>query len=142
MKAIWQVGLILAVCAAITFASGFEPFRLERLTKQDTPQAKDDKINRNSEKAERRDRELQAFTNSLFPQWDTATTNASGIDTIYLDTKYATTYYFIGVTGVASAIVNAGPLSDSSFFVTTVAHDGTPLATGYRWQTFGEISTQ
>lgn len=149
MRQTINILIILLVCAVIAASANFKPFTLEHLNETDNLKTVIDKTNRNNEKHVRKDREGQAADNAKHLQSDTARTDASGIDTVYLVEKYATNRYGVLVTPAVDAIMPAFALSDSSFLVVSygvaAAGDGggtyNRANVKYQWLTIGEKKT-
>lgn len=91
------------------------------------------KLERNFNKIERAMRAQQAFEDSNFVQFDTASTGAGYTKTVYLDTKYSSSWYALAVDPITDTTKYSSViLSDSSFTVTTGVAN-----TKFRWMAIG-----
>lgn len=140
MKHLWQVLLILLVCAVITFGTNFAPFTYERLTPSDDLATVKDKSNRNNDERVRKDRERQEYDDDHFMWSGTGNTGALAAVTVYLPFKYTSTNYAVLVSARGNASSTFGVyyaiFADSAFNIYT-----TDANKDFGWLTVGERKT-
>lgn len=145
------ITLVVLLCVSCVLAvSSFSPFSLERTTPTDNLETVKDKMNRNSDKTERKDRESQKWDNDHYPQYGDISSGEFAWDAlggwyevvVYLPDKYATSTSYVVAIGrtapVPSTPANQVVLryTDSSF---AVRSDTT--GNGIMWQTIGVKKT-
>lgn len=79
------------------------------------------------------------FDRTHFSWFDEATTNAAGLDTIYLPFKFSSSDFSVQITATTVSLVAAVPLSDSSVSVALFDYDGNGHAVGYYWRVEGAL---